>query len=515
MNAPKPPIASASPAILNKPKLKQTPKSLPQSSGALPHGQMNSTIFTVDLGVSGMRDVTADMVSGGMYGLQVRTSSARFPLLASSLKSALATGLPCTLITGANPETVLQRLQQSGGFATNELLADNRLMVFSSLDEFSKNMFRYGAERLLRELENFGIPERSFLIFDQADELLSLHDLFLAAQQIKVIAAWFKARQITALVTFCRPNEQRMEALNALLDDLSGLAKLGGDKDGIELTFTYWRTSGDVMAAQNFRLYIEKLGTYAVSRRGIERAIPIEAAMHDPIAADEPMLGLADMSFPGPPAFIDVLNPALTPAFEKPLATHQLQQYVYTDVDLDVLTGSVEGKLLRVESLVDVLHACLGNPKSVIVLTLDAITNVKELAKSVHLLRKSLGATSQIIVREKGIAMTAPQKQLFMHSGANAVISRETPIAQYTNFLNAIRNQIFSQEIEPHFDAILARIPQNDELMVVSNVSKTLDHSEVIQRPQAFAYKPAGQITEKQTHKAIEKAKRSSIATIG
>jgi hypothetical protein len=494
-----------------KPKLKQTPNAMPQGNAGLPHGHMNSTIFTVDLGVSGMRDVTADMVSGGMYGIQVRTSSARFPLLASSLKSALATGLPCTLITGANPETVLQRLQQSGGFSTNELLADNRLMVFSSLDEFSKNIFRYGAERLLRELENFGIPERSFLIFDQADELLSLHDLFLAAQQIKVIAAWFKARQITALVTFCRPNEQRMEALNALLDDLSGLARLGGDKDGIELTFTYWRTSCDVMAAQNFRLYIEKLGTYAVSRRVVERAIPIEAAMHDPVATDEPMLGLADMSFPEPTAFID----ARKPEFAKPQPPYQLQQYVYTDVDLDVLTGSIQGKLLRVESLVDVLHACLGNPKSVIVLTLDAITNVKELAKSVHLLRKSLGATSQIIVREKGIAMTASQKQLFMYSGANAVIGRETPIAQYANFLNAIRNQIFSQEIEPHFDAILARIPQNDDLMVVSNISKTIDSSEAIQRPQAFTYKPSGPSTEKQAHKVIEKAKRSSISTIG
>jgi hypothetical protein len=483
-----------------------------KTAGSL-HGQVSSTIFSVDLGVSGMRDVTANMISGGMYAIHVRTSSARFPLLASSLQSALATGLPCTVITAANPEDMLQRLQQSGGFDVDELLASNRLMVFSSLDEFSKNMFRYGAERLLRELENFGIPERSFLIFDQADELLSLHDLFLASQQIKTIAAWFKTRQITALVTFCRSNEQRIEALNALLDDLSGLARLGGDKDGIELTFTYWRTSVDVIAAQNFRLYIENLGTYAVSRRSIERAIPLQAE----VQTDEPMLGLADMSFPEPTALMPTLGATIKPALSK----HELPQYVYTDADLDILKDKIEGKLHRVESLVDVLHACLGNPKSVIVLTMDSATDVKELAKSVHLLRKSLGVHSQIVVREKSVSMTAAQKQIFMYSGANAVIGKETEIAQYGNFLNAIRNQIFSKEIEPNFESILARIPLNDELTTVAELPKSAPQTEGARRPNSFTYKPAQSLafateakSEGQAHRVIEKAKRSSISSI-
>jgi Cellulose biosynthesis GIL len=472
------------------------------------HGQASSTIFTVDLGVSGMRDVTANMISGGMYAIHVRTSSARFPLLASSLQSALATGLPCTIITGANPEDVLQRLQQSGGFDVDELLASNRLMVFSGLDEFSKNMFRYGAERLLRELENFGIPERSFLIFDQADELLSLHDLFLASQQIKTIAAWFKTRQITGLVTFCRSNEQRIEALNALLDDLSGLARLGGDKDGIELTFTYWRTSVEVIAAQNFRLYIETLGTYAVSRRAAERAVAMQAE----IQTEEPMLGLADMSFPEPAA--------LMPTFQPALSKHELPQYVYTDVDLDLLKDKIEGKLHRVESIVDVLHACLGNPKSVIVLTMDSTTDVKELAKSVHLLRKSLGTSSQIVVREKTISMTAAHKQLFMYSGANAVIGKETEISQYANFLNAIRNQIYSKEIEANFDSIVARIPLSDELMTVSELSKSSVQTDAPKRTHSFTYKPAqptalptNSKSEGHAHRVIEKAKRSSLSS--
>jgi hypothetical protein len=271
-----------------------SPSNEPQTRA---RSQLLPSIFSVNLGISGMRDVTADMTSGGMYAVHVKTSSARFSLLASSLKNALASGLPCTIITGSAPEDLLQRLEQSMELSISDLLENGQLFVFSSQDEFSKNMFRYGAPRLLRELESFTIPPRSFLIFDQADELLSLHDLYLASQQVKTIAAWFKEHQVTALLTFCRSNEQRIEALNALLDDLSGLARLGGDKDGIELTFTYWRSSVEVIAAQNFRLYIEQLGNYAVSRRERERALPIQSDLHTVDQTDEPMLGLADLSF--------------------------------------------------------------------------------------------------------------------------------------------------------------------------------------------------------------------------
>jgi Cellulose biosynthesis GIL len=484
----------------------------------MPTPAYSSSIFSVGLGISGMRDVTADMASGGMYAIHVKTSSARFALLASSLQNALATGLPCTVITGLSPEDLLHRLEQSASFSVAELLATNRLTVFSSQDEFSKNMFRYGAERLLRELENFEVPERSFLIFDQADDLLSLHDLFLATQQIKTISAWFKAKQVTALLTFCRSNEQRMDALNALLDDLAGLARLGGDKDGIELTFTYWRTSVDVIAARNFRLFIEELGNYAVSRRSVERAAPVNAEIDgDPIYAPiqapiqtplqapihDAFLGLADISFPEPTAATTQMKQTIK---------SELQHYVYTDPELDILKTLVDGNLKRVESLVDVLHACLGQPKSVIVLSLEPTSDVKEFAKTIHLLRKSLGATSQIVIREKSLAITASQKQLFMHCGSNAVLGKDIDISQYATFLNAIRNQVFSKEIEPNFDTILARMPLSENYLIAA-FKPVNAPIEPAKRSNSFNYKPSQQ-TEPLVHKTIEKAKRSSLSAI-
>jgi hypothetical protein len=467
--------------------------------------QLSSSIFSVNLGIAGMRDVTADMTSGGMYAVHVKTSSARFALLASSLKNALAAGLPCTIITGAAPEDLLQRLEQSMELSVSDLLANGQLFVFSNQDEFSKNMFRYGAARLLRELESFAIPPRSFLIFDQADELLSLHDLYLASQQIKTIAAWFKEHQITALLTFCRSNEQRIEALNALLDDLSGLARLGGDKDGIELTFTYWRSSVEVIAARNFRLYIEQLGNYAVSRRERERELPIQSDLNSVEPINEPMLGLADLSFP---------EPASIPQSQPLTSNKSLKQhYVYTDPDLDVLRSSIDGYLHRVESTVDVLHACLGQPKSVVILSLEPNTDVREFAKTIHLLRKSLGKTSQIVIREKAVDVNANQKQLFMYCGANAVIRRETELSQYAMFLTAIRDQIYSKEIDANFESIVARMPSSEATLSTPQIAKS-NKVEVTQRSQSFVHKSAATAQPIAT-KAIEKAKRSSILAPG
>jgi Cellulose biosynthesis GIL len=235
---------------------------------------VDAIIFAIELGIFGMPEFSSNMISGGLYALKVGTSSARFPLLSSSLQSAIRAGLPCTIVTASAPDELLQRLELYGDFSAKEVLADGRLVVYSMQEEFSKKMFRYGADRLTQELIDFKVPERSFLLFDQADDLLSLHDFNLASQQIKIIAKWFKQRQITGLMSFSRSSDQKLDTLNTLMDYLTGIARLGGDRDGLELTFQYWRASPGVIAARNFNLYQKDTGVYAVSRREVERVPP-------------------------------------------------------------------------------------------------------------------------------------------------------------------------------------------------------------------------------------------------
>lgn len=251
-----PPVAS--------PRPKLTPASAP----------VDAVIFAIELGIVDMPEFSSNMISGGLYALKVGTSSARFPLLSSSLQSALRAGLPCTIVTASAPDELLQRLELYGDFSAKDVLADGRLVVYSMQEEFSKKMFRYGADRLVQELVDFKVPERSYLLFDQADDLLSLHDFNLASQQIRILSRWFKQRQITGLLSFSRSSDQKLDTLNTLMDYLTGIARLGGDRDGLELTFLYWRSSPGVIAAKNFSLYLKDTGVYAVSRREVERVPP-------------------------------------------------------------------------------------------------------------------------------------------------------------------------------------------------------------------------------------------------
>jgi Cellulose biosynthesis GIL len=258
---------------MNAPEItKQSPKAIAKLTPAA--APVDAVIFAFELGIFGMPEFSSNMISGGLYALKVGTSSARFPLLSSSLQSALRSGLPCTIVTASAPDELLQRLELYGDFSAKDVLADGRLVVYSMQDEFSKKMFRYGADRLVQEFVDFKIPERSYLLFDQADDLLSLHDFNLASQQIRILARWFKQRQITGLLSFSRSSDQKLDTLNTLMDYLTGIARLGGDRDGLELTFQYWRASPGVIAARNFNLYLKDTGVYAISRREVERVAP-------------------------------------------------------------------------------------------------------------------------------------------------------------------------------------------------------------------------------------------------
>ncbi|MFZ4480932.1 MAG: BcsE family c-di-GMP-binding protein [Rhodoferax sp.] len=217
----------------------------------------------VQIGMRGLVNLTNNMISGGLYVLIAETPSARFPMLAESLGIALKEGTHCTVIVSANhPDLFLQRVESFDSYITPELIVANRLQLFEMQDQFSTTMFRFGAEGFVRELEYFGIPENSYLIFDQADELLSLHDISQALDQIDVLGKWLSQRQVTALLVFSRVTEAHANTINALMDNLTGIVRLGGNRDGLELTFDYWQSPDGTIAARSYRLLTLDSGLY-------------------------------------------------------------------------------------------------------------------------------------------------------------------------------------------------------------------------------------------------------------
>jgi Cellulose biosynthesis GIL len=502
----------------------------------------------IHLGVTGIDSRLSQMASGGLYAIQVTTPSTRFALLATSLKSAMSAGVHCTLITNSSPEEVLSRLAQCNSFPANDLVKQKRLSVFSMQDEFSKKLFRFGADRFVQEIENFEIPITSFIAFEQADDLLSLHDLWLASQQIKVLSQWFKRRKTTGLMAFTRSNAQQTAALNALMDNLSGLARLGADKAGLELTFLYWQSPNGVTAARNFHLQSAHDGGYAVLDQppALERSVQLpdsNSAPHYEQQVDLENANEDKIKTLGAEIFTTNIDGNVSSEMAKQIAaqiTAQLAHarnslaessqtvndeldidrvkeakkaargsthfYIHNDPEYDQLANQMPGKFYFAQSISDILHNALERPKAMILLTVYANQEVTTVANTIHTIRKNVGGLTKIVVRERSGSLSQTQSTFLRLCGVNELIQNDEPISNLPARLLEILDNPSNVLIEPNFNAIYSNIaPQ-----LADEISSTSRLEQDQLNPITTGLRDQ-QSTAPVAQRVIEKAKRSAI----
>lgn len=505
----------------------------------------------IHLGVVGIDPSQSEMVVGGLYALKVTTPSTRFALLATSLKAAMGAGVHCTLITNSAPDEVLSRLAQCTSFPANDLVKQKRLRVFSMQEEFSKKLFRFGADRFVQEIETFEIPVNSFIVFEQADDVLSLHDLWLASQQIKVLSQWFKRRQTTGLMAFTRSNAQQTAALNALMDNLSGLARLGADKAGLELTFLYWQSQNGVMAARNFHLQNTHDGGYAAQDQSIMRVqtVPMASAnavsqnaqkvspeevietrsdtkvgalsapnmsgnvsseMAKQIAAQvTAQLVIARGGFADSTQSSDntlAINTILEP---KKAARDSTYFFIHNDPEFEKLSSLIPGKFCFAQSVADILHVALERPKAMILLTVHANQELNTVANAIHTIRKNVGGLAKIVVCERMGSLSEAQHIFLKRCGVNEVILDGEAASNIPARLLDLHDKASNVSVEPSFDIILASMAAQLEKSSLSTVGS--DKDQMILAASAQTDQPSNATT---VHRVIEKAKRSSMRTV-
>lgn len=425
-----------------------------------------ASVSPVRLGIQGLPNLTNSMNEGGLYILIAETPSARFPIIAETLANALDDNVICTVIVHANPAAFIQRIESFGILNTPELFASNRLQFFEMQEEFAKKMFRFGADSFAKELERFSIAQTSYLLFDQADELLSLHDLSMALEQVEILSKWFVQNQITGLLIFSRTTPAHSSVLNALMDNLSGIARLGADKDGLELTFDYWQSPEGSIAGKNFRLSTLESGLYEASTPSLQSQIKTEGSNQDTLQ--------------------DSVAEAGTPHF------------FYMDSDLDRLAEQVPGNWQRVDTLLGMMHATLTTRSATCILSFQRNTNMRQLAEAVHTLRLSLGRHARIVVQEKGASLRYQNEALLMRLGLNLVVHRDVPTSRLPLLLESLRGQTFNRNVAINFEAALASVLPTRmrgyllPLRFVREVGVILEPSETLNIPCAMIVgKPA------------------------
>ncbi len=379
----------------------------------------------IEIGIKGLPELSANMISGGLYALKAETPSARYPLLAGSLVSALKSGLTCTVIVPSKPEVFIQRIESFGGLDANQLISDDRLHIFVTQTEFAKKMFRFGADRFAQELAQFEIPENSYLIFDQADELLSLHDLSLALDQVEALRKWFSQWNLTGLLVFSRTTEEHSETINALMDSLTGIARIGGGKDGLEITFEYWQSPDGTLAAQNYNLKTLDSGLYEAYTR---------------VA----------------PAAQIVMNGS-TPEFREEVEEGE-PHFFYMDPELGSLASQIPGVWKHVGTLIGMHSATHSHRTAVSILSFTRDTQLRELAETVHTMRLNLGQRARIVVQEKDASLRYQNEALLLRLGINLVIHKDVPISRVPLLLQSLNGQTINRDVGVNFEEALTNV---------------------------------------------------------
>ncbi|MFM1980252.1 MAG: hypothetical protein RLZ68_1517 [Pseudomonadota bacterium] len=379
----------------------------------------------VRIGIAGLPNLTNNMVPGGLYVLVAETPAARFPLLASTFSTALKDGRRCGVILSGNPEHFVQRMESLGGVSATRALLNKQLQLFVTQEEFPKKMFRFGADSFVRELENFDITEGCYLVFDQADDLISLHDISLAQEQFDTLGKWLMQRQVTALLVFLRVTETDAATLNALMDGMTGIVRLGADEDGLRLAFDYWQSPEGTVAARTYQVVTLVSGQY-------------EAAVKT--AAVTQISGV-------------VLGEEASVPLEP-----QDRYYFYMDPDLGSLSTQVAGVWQHVDTLVGLMHATRTKREAIVIFCYVPNGNIRQLAEAVHTLRINLGKHAQLIVQEKNASLRYQNEALLLRLGINMVIHRDVPQARLPLLLDSVVGQVFSREVDVDFEAALASV---------------------------------------------------------
>jgi cellulose biosynthesis protein BcsE len=380
----------------------------------------------VRLGIHGLPNLTNCMNPGGLYAMLAETPPARFPILATSLASAISAGVPCSVVVPAHPELFVERIRSFGQLDMNALMTAGHLNVLEMQEEFPKKMFRFGPESFVRELKQlFNVPDNSFMLFDQADELLALHDISLALDQIDVLRKWFEEHNITALLVFSRATASQASTINALMDSLTGMSRLSSDKNGLELVFDYWQSPEGTIAGRSYPLLRRDSGFYEATNKP---------------QSDEGQ----------------VISRAKGLTEEAPLKEDP--HYFYMDAELEVLAQELPGIWQRVDTVVGMMHATQGLRTPTMILSFQRDSRIRQLAEAVHTLRLTLGKHAGIIVHEKNASLRYQNEALLLRLGVSLVIHRDVAPNRLPLLIESLRGQVFSRDVNINFEAALSSV---------------------------------------------------------
>lgn len=310
--------------------------------------------------------------SGAAYAVSCADASLRLTCAAGAIAASLARKLPVTLLAPAGTRIV----EALAGHDVDALDGRRGRLRLLRLQAGSDRQLAAagGGERLVAELEDFGVSSRGLLVILPGDSLLAV-----SAASIRPLRHWLR-RTHSCLLMLCAAPAPATADLNLELDGIGEIDIAAGD---LRWLTRYWRQADGEMLSPEYPLRICAGGRGLELRRDLGDTPGDVQALR---ATDE----------------------------ERIVATH------------DVVRGQrrVPSLWQLAPDLHAVEHALDGAVAATCILDMPSAERFRDVAECIHGLRRRLGSRLKIVVFAVGPGIRTSQERLLIGLGANAVVAR-------------------------------------------------------------------------------------------
>jgi cellulose biosynthesis protein BcsE len=362
------------------------------------------------------------MNAGGTYALVLDAAPVKTSLMIGSLRAALTEAIPCLLLLSSAHDVSSPHALTLWGADLIQATQNEALRVFVHEQEFKSNLFRFGINRFIQDLELLKPPNKSYIWVDHAEELFALQDMQFATKQLKILKSWLQARQITATFVFAKLNATETHDIHLLSEELSGLCRIAGGSNGLEAKFLHWQSPDGAISHRNYGLAETATGFYRATR-----------SAQTPGGLEGGAVGVdGQASRDETPLFIN-LDPSVQASLE-----------------------STETNWQFLDSPLSLFHAVRGSITATIVLRFGQDTEIRQLAETVHTLRTVVGRGAKIIVHEDEFSLRFSYESLLLRLGANFIMHRDVPLWRLSRVIDSLDGTQFDRPVDVDFSVLMS-----------------------------------------------------------
>lgn len=362
------------------------------------------------------------MSAGGAYALVLDAAPVKTSLMIGSLRAALKEEIPCLLLLSSASDVSSPQALALWDADLIQATQNDTLRVFVHEQDFKSNLFRYGINRFIQDLELLNLQKKSYIWLDHAEQLFALQDMHFASKQLKILKDWLQARDITAIFVFAKLNSTETHDIHLLSEELAGLCRIAGGSKGLEARFLHWQSPDGAISHKNYSLEATTSGFYHATLN----AQTLSGTENSTAGAD------SQTSKDATPLFIN-LDPSVKAALD-----------------------SSEMKWQFLDSASSLFHAVRGSVSPTIVLRFGEDTVFKQLAETVHTLRTVIGRGAKIIVHEDKLSLRFNYESLLLRLGANFIMHRDVPPWRLSRVIDSLEGTLFDRAVDVDFGALVS-----------------------------------------------------------